>query len=300
MYNKKKQEEFANLIRKIDFRDPNSREVFAKKILEEVRDRVADEDISPLIAEVRTFPADAQAGFKYKRGLVAHVIEPGSYVPRSRPGQTVQMITPLTVAVAPEIELDRLNSGDFESAQEMIDMATAELKGKRTSLIWNALDSSLTNTSATADYGVTTIGLAKSATVTTKQAALDDAIDTVSDTPANVKAIIGRRSAVSWIQSISDYAEITKERRDRGVLTEYRGIPIVTLKNYVDAFDQSRISNDRFFVIGDDSIKVGFTQELQQLDGIDVDTATWHARLWERYGILVLFASHNVKIIYHN
>jgi len=298
MYDNTKREEFANLIGKIDFYDRKSRQVFAEKILEEIKDRVDQEDISPLIAEVRTFPADAQAGFKYKRGLVAHVVEPGSYVPRSRPGQTVQLITPMTVAVAPEIELTRLDSGDFESTQELITMATDELKGKRTSLIWNALDSSIAAASGALGGLNNSLAINSSDSVATKKAALDDALDTVADSPSQARAIIGRQNTVSWIQEIADYAEVTKEQRDRGMLSIYRGVPIITLKNYIDRFDQSRITNDRFFVIGSDSIKVGFISGLRQLDGIDVDTATWHARIWEIYGILVLFPSRNVRISY--
>lgn len=296
MYDLKKREEFANLIGKIDFYDHKSRQVFAEKILEEVRDRVASEDIAPLIAEVKTFPANAQAGFKYKRGLVAHVVEPGSYVPRSRPGQTVQLIVPMTVATAPEIELTRLESGDFESVEDLVSMAKDELIGKRTALIWNALDASIAGSSGALGGLNTSLFFNQADTAATKKAVLDDAITTVEDGPANVKAIIGRGLAVNWIQEIADYAETTKTERDAGMITRYRGIPIIKLKNYIDTFDQSRVGRNRLYVIGDDSIKVGFIQALRQLDGVDVDTATWHARIWEIYGILVLFPTHNVEV----
>jgi hypothetical protein len=296
MYDAEKCKEFANLMAKIDFEDRKSRRVFAEKILEEVRDRVANEDIMPLIAEVKSFAPGAEHGFKYKRGLVSHVVEPGSYVPRSRPGQTVVMVQPLTVAVAPEEELGKLESGDFESVQDMIDMAKDELMGKRTALVWNALDAAKGSTTGAINLGGTVLGFAHTDTVATKQNVLNDALDNLADGQGVARAIIGRRKTVSWIQEITTYGEATLEERDRNVLTRYRGLPIITVPNYIDSFDQSRIQNDRFFIVGENSVKVGFLQELRQLDGIDVDTATWHARIWEQYGILILFADQSVKI----
>lgn len=265
------QEEFAKLMNDINWRSDESREVFAGRVLDLVKDRVDEQEFSDLVADTKVFPANEEPGFKYKKGLVAYVLHPGSYAPRSMITQRVVPLVPDLVAVHPEIELSRLKSGDFESVQEIVDAAKEELIGRRTGKIYSLLNASFTN------------GGANDTTWDQDDAdSLKKAVDAglrYVNARGRAKAIFGHTEAVGVIADFGKYSELTKEQIDKGVLAMYRGIPIVEAKNYVDSFNQARVGSDRFFIVGTGTVKVGWTQTLEEMDDVDVDTKTWHKKV---------------------
>jgi len=96
--------------------------------------------------------------------------------------------------------------------------------------------------------------------------ALDSAINAVFDTTMqSLVTIVGRRTMTGQIVdklTSGNYAGYLPETNEdllrRGVLGQYKGATIVTLKNYRDDMDKSFFPANEMYVVGKDASKFGF------------------------------------------
>lgn len=287
------------LISKIDWSnpvDPNKR-TLATKIVESVQQDVYSQQIVNLLAEAKTFGPGEEMQFKTDSGLVAYIIEPGSFAPRSQITNTVTTLPKKLITVATELEIGQLRSGRYGTISDLKAKALEQILGAQNAMLWSTAWRSVTSTSSDNNYA----SVSTAATVETKKAALDTAISRIADySNTNIKAIVGRYSSLDFLEGMDkDFLPddmLSDLYKREGFLTVYRGIPVFRLKSFKDGYGVQHIGADNIMVIGDGGLVFG-TEE----PGLEIGE-NYHAtttRVWEMAMFLqVGAAAINSKRLY--
>jgi len=286
------EEAFAAFMRDVDWTDPQQRRAIALKILKYIKEDVMRDDLVGLLVNVERIPLGATPQWIVREGVKAYVHEPGSYAPRSTVTQRVFTLTTELVSVHPEMNLDQLKTGRYGTIADIRRMGTEQLLGRKYAYVWNTLIGSIASTDT--NYGT----FASTASTATKKAALDTALSWVNDKNIRgAKAIVGRYTAVDWISDIDGFSEKTKFIiESEGLLGSYRGVPIIRLHQYQDGYGIDRINEDEIFVIGNDTGRMGVTQDLEVMDDININDKTWHLRVDEQYGVALFYPEKNYRL----
>lgn len=304
-----KKRELQSLINAIDFRDESNpemikrRKALAAKIQEVVSDELAAEDLTSFLVDIRRDVAyNEQVFIKTRHTARVALIKPGEYSPRIQIVEDLVQVATDLITCHPSMFLYKLQTGAFGTVQEMVQAVKDEMLGKKSSLLWTALNGAIS--SSDTNYGT----FASSDTPGTKKIALDTAIDYVADNASEVKAVVGRRSALSFIADLDGYNstagqlvtqldnEGRREIRMTGILGTYRGAPIIALKNFVDYNSNSWIDASNIHVVGSGTVAMAQDLPLQQHDSIDIDHMVWHMRFDESYGFLLRETSRNYRL----
>lgn len=283
---------FAEEMRQVNWYDPEERRAIALTILEYVKEDVKREDMESLLVDVYNFNIGESPQWVTSKGIKAYVHEPGSYAPRSTITNVVLTIDTEQVSVHPEFELNQLRSGRYGTIADIRQMSVEELLGRKYAIIWSTIFGSIA--AGDSNYGT----FASGAAAATKLAAIDTALDHVEDkSPGGVKAIVGRGTTLGFLTTTSLWSEDTKRQIETtGQMGAYRGVPIVKLHQYTDAYGNKRIDDNEILIVGTGSTKLGRTQELEVLDGLNVDDKMWHMRIDEQYGVVVHYPIRNYRI----
>jgi hypothetical protein len=290
---------FAEQMHGVDWNNSEQRRAIAETIVFDVKSIVNFDNILAQmgVEEVRFLPGQT-VQFTTKKGLKAFVHEPGSYAPRSVLTQRVVNLTPELVSVNGEMEIGQLQAGRYGTVQDVKDMAVEQLTGKKYSILWNIL----TNSKAATDPGYYSIAAAVAGTV--KKNTLDSGFDYVADVPGSeVVAIVGRRTALSWIADFDSYgsngpSEKLRETLDTKAYPDtYRGVPVVYLPNYVDGWGITGITASDIMILGRNTIKLGYSRELNFMESTDSNTLNWNLHMFEEYGACLFMAERNARIV---
>lgn len=284
--------EFAAEMSKVDWSKAEDRMEIALTILFYVKEDVERQDMEDLLVEVHTFNIGETPNWNSQHGLKAHVHVPGSYAPRSTITQTTLTIDTEQVSVHPEFELNQLRAGRYGDMSEIQEMAVDELLGRKNAIIWSTIINSI---SASDDnYGTFASGASSAA----KLAELNTALSYVEDeTRRKALSIVGRTKDLNWLMDTSLWTEPTAEQIEKqGILGNYRGVPIVRLSQYTDGYGNRWIQEGEILVVGSGSTKLGRNQDLEVLEGINIDDKMWHLRIDEQYGVVVHYPRKNYRI----
>jgi len=270
---------------------PETREAFATKIVKYLRMDVQQRDLAELMLTKDYFELGQTPEYTEFAGLKAHWHEPGSYAPRSAMTRKVFTVPTDMISVHPEYELGQLKSGRYGTILDQMDSARDEILGATNALVFNTIKGSIV--SGDANY------FAASGQVTL--AALDQAISWVNDHSNGVKAIVGRRSRLDKILGLNTtsgpYSDrILDEIMRTGVLSIYKGAPVIGLPQYYDGFGQATISPDDIIVLGDNVGRYVVKEEVQQMNDIDIDTLNWHMHVWSRLGCAIFKPERAARI----
>jgi hypothetical protein len=296
-----KEQVLSNYLKSIDWTNPDynkERRAFATVIVDEIKKDVYSQELVSHIATVRTFGPGEELQFKTTEGLVAYVIEPGSYAPRSQVTNTVITLPRKRVVVATELDLNQLRSGRYGDVSDFKMRAAEQLLGAQNSMIWDLAYGAVTATTTDSNYAT----IASADTVAVKKAALDAAITYLEDqTNAGAKAIIGRFTSLSWIDDI-DNTYLPDDMRKKiyesnGLLAFYKGIPVIRLKSFLDPYGVQKISANHVLVIGEDVMKMGIVDPgLEVFEKINGTTNySWEIAFWMEMGAAVIQS----KRMYH-
>jgi hypothetical protein len=288
-FTKAEQEALDTLVKGIDWSDPvdASRRALATKIVESVRKDVYNQQLINLLADTRYFNPGEEIQFKTPSNLVAYVVEPGAFAPRSQITNTVITLPKKTIAVATELEIGQLRSGRYGTISDLKTDATNQILGAQNSMVWEVAWRAVTSTTTNSNYAT----IASGDTASTKKAALDAAIVHLEDyTNAGAKAIIGRFGALTFLEALDkEYLpnDMKSELyRATGFLGRYRGVPVIHLKSYKDAYGVQKISDSHILVIGDGVLKYGI--ENPGVEGYEnfrgTTTRTWEMAIWLTVG----------------
>jgi hypothetical protein len=287
------QKAFASTIQAIDFEDSKQRQALALTFLKYVQLNVERDNILPLIADVETVPVGATPQWIVRKGVKAYVHEPGTYAPRSMVTQITNTIQSEMISVHPEMEISQLQAGRYGSIADITSMCKEELLGRKYAAAWTTLINSITTTTEGSNYGTYNT----TSSVTAKKNIIVSGLKWVEDVGKGARAIVGRFTLVADITEFDGYSEVTKSEIDRaGWLGRYRGVPIVSLKQYTDGYGVRLINADNIMIVSNETTKLAITEPLQVREAIDIDTLMWHMHMWEKYGFGVFLPEFNFKI----
>jgi len=283
---------------KLGLAQEDSRRAIAVKIVKTISDSMAQEDLASLLLTKEYIPLGQTVELKVPGKLKAYWHEPGSYAPRTQMVNKVFQIPTALISAHPEYELGQLESGRYGTMQEQIDAAKEALQGAINAKVFNTLIGSITSG---ANYATCSGKLTFSA--------LNDAINYVEDQVGGATAIVGRRNVLS---SILDFGtdSMTAPATDTGIFSDemknqvmktgkiqlYRGIPLVGLTQWRDAFGKVTVDEGNVLVIGKDVGRYVVSQELRSADAIDVDNLVWHIHLYMRVGCGVIFPERMYRL----
>lgn len=282
-------QQFADFLKKIDWSNPydENRKALATAIVESINQDMYAQDLSGMLADVRTFGPGEEIQFKTQEGLVAYVIEPGSYAPRSQVTNTVTTLPKKLITVATELELGQLRSGRYGSIADLKTKAVEQILGAKNYMLWEVARAAVTSTTTAGNYAT----VASSATAATKKAALDAAITYLEDyTNTGAKAIVGRFTALSFLEDL-DSTTLPDELRKliyagSGYLGNYKGVPVIRLKSFKDLYGNQKISASDILVLGEGTLKMGIQEPglevFEQIKG--TTTHMWEMAFWYTVG----------------
>lgn len=296
-FSKAERDELKTLMKKFNWKSQEERQAFADTIVREIYDEILVEDISDLLADVIYYDIGDSMQFSNTRGIKAWVHEPGSYAPRSVLVKKTLTLYEKMTSINPQLNLIELEAGRYGTLDEAVRDGRKEILGARYSAMWNTFTGSIT----TGDPNHFTIAQSESAD--NKKVQLDAALRYCRDIGAKVKCIVGRYSSTDWIADVgisnNYYSEQFKEMRDReGILTVYKGTPVVYLEQYLDNYGQVRIGSGDIMIVAEGTGKLGIKFEIDKfvMENIDVDTYDWNMHAAEMWGFGIVFPERNVRI----
>jgi hypothetical protein len=272
------------------------RHAVAEKIVKYVSDSVEQRDLAALLLPKEVIPVGTTAEYALPGKLKVYWHEPGSYAPRTQMAQKVFTVPSWMLSAHPEYELAQLEAGRYGTVQDQVKAAREAILGATNARVYNTLSGAIATTDK--NYAASVANLTK--------AAIDRAINWVEDQTGGAAAIVGRRNLLynmldfntnSSSTEVGIFDDATKNTiMKTGKVPVYRGVPVIGLNQWRDAFGQLTIPQDTVLVIGQDIGKYVVTQDLRSKDAIDVDTLVWHIHLYMKLGAAVFFPERMYKI----
>lgn len=293
--------EFKQAMASVDWtRDPAARRAIAETIVKDVRQDVEQDDLIRLMGvDVQYFDEGQSVQFRTRRGMKAYVHAPGSLAPRSTMTTNTVVLTTELTSVHPELEIGQLTSGRYGSIQDIRNEAKSELLGSQYATIWNTLIASVPSSQAGTNYWT----YASTVTAAAQKNALDSGFNYVADVAGSeITAIVGRRSALGFLQDYSAYTthapsdKLRSELESNPFVGSYRGVPVIMLNQYTDGYGVNRITNGNIMILGKDTIKMGVDRPVGVEETIDVDTLNWHMHIYTKFGTAVVLPTRNARI----
>lgn len=274
--------------------DPKVRKATAAKITQEVSNRLETTDVVPLFLDTQTLTfGDELEFFEKQSQMKAYTVESDGRTPRSYVFKRTYRPTPKDIHVHPAMNLKLLKSGRYGSMEDLINDGVRAIQTEQNDYLFNVLKASVVS------------GKVNYATCATP-AALETAMKLGKrwiDDRSGVRAIVGRSSVLDLVNdfnqghTVQNYSDMTLEEiMKRGVLSTYRGAPLVGLKRQEDSFGKNIIPADEIWVVGNNVGKFVYETEMDSLEGIDVDTWEWHINMYRRISALVIFPENLYRI----
>lgn len=288
----------AEVFSDFNWHDPVERHAIATDIVRFVVTDVYQQDLVNQIADVERFGPGEELQFHILDEVLAYVIEPGGYLPRSALTKTSVTLPRHRVGVATELDIKQLRSGRYGTINDYRRKVSEALLGTRNKLVWDTLFASIVSTDA--NYA----SFAASDSADTKKTTLDAAISYIHDNSNNGPiAIVGRWSALDWIEQIDGSKWFSDNAKDQVLLTNgflgtYKGVPIIRLRGYKDRNETQAINADHIMVIAEGTVKFGEVEPglevFDQLRG--TETMGWEIAFWEEYGVVIVEPERNYHI----
>ena len=287
-------EKVSAYFKSIDWTNPVERKVVADTITRRVAELVRVEDITQFYARRDDFNVGDTPEYHFEKGIKSYVHEPGTFAVRSTVIKRTLTLDTELVSVNPEMEISQLASGRYGNIASITKMCRDELAGRKNAILWNVLRTSIPSTTADGNY----VSVSNTASVAVKKNFLASGLDYVDDV-AKVKAIVGRRSVLGFINDGEGYSEAWKEKIDGAggtLLTAFRGVPVIALHQYTDGWDVNRIPATDIMIVAEDTTVLAQTEDIGSLDNIDADTRMWNLHMFEKYGAAVFWPERNYRI----
>lgn len=238
-------------------------------------------NIIPLLFETRHFALGERPMFKtHKKGIRAYWTAPNSYVPKSQNYETEIFMSFEALGVRPECLLSDLKTGRVDSfasliadGREALEMAIYHKVYELLAQVYNAEGAGKNNQ--------TTNALTKEV--------LDTAINKVRKQVGGAPTIIGDYDLCAQIEGFDGFTEIALEEiRNHGLLGKYRGCNIVYLPEILDPVTQkSIVPTDKLFVVGRKIGVYGDYNDMDFMQGTNMDDKSWNCRIDKECGFCV-------------
>ena len=279
-----------------DFRkDVEVREALAAKILKFISDEVEQRDIASMLFDPEFVPLGTSAEYALKSRARVYWHEEGTYAPRTQIKQKVFTVPTSLLSFNLSYQLAEIETGRVGTIADNMQLGADEFVGAINARAYNTLLGSIPTTAK--NYATSVAGLTKSA--------LDNAINYVEDISGGAKMIIGRRNVLSKIldfnssgtAELGHYSDKMKDQiMNTGLITNYRGLPVIGLQQYRDGYGNNTIPDDSVLVVGKNVGKYVTSEEMKSLQQVDAETLTWLMHQYTRKGFAVFFAERSFRI----
>lgn len=281
------------------FTNPEKRLAIAKKIQVYVEKDYIDRDLESLVCDVDNFKVGDTPQWVKRKGAKADYAAKGSTVVATPPENVTVDATPELAVSAPSVLVDQLRSGRYGSIVNFQRDAVDALLGKKNVKIWETTRDAVT-------AGSTNYASASSTSTSAIKTALDDMIDYTADAcPRGAVAILGRTKVINVINDFNTTSQTVfsdvalEEMRKKGIVTVYRGVPVIQLRKWVDVDDNALINTSDILVVGGGAVKLGRTKALEMNEWVDNSIAgggLWTVKFEEEYGLAVYDANWLARI----
>jgi len=276
----------------------SDKRALAELIVEYVDPKHVTQDIVGMFLNTRSLnPGDALVK-KVRRGIEVRQLVPGQDTLASQITVKEVVTYNLDTAYAEVAHNEwEVESGEIGTVDEIRREMMAKLSDFYVVKVMNALYTLATINDSTNFWYVT-------APIT--RSTLEDAIDSIADIAGNVKAVVGRRTALAPITKFAGYrvgvgateaagsavpvSSALEEIRRTGWFGIYYGANFISLEQvYDNPYDRNGLIKDNLItVIGDNCgefITYGDVREDQWTDMVTAPP-TWHIRIYQQFGLL--------------
>ena len=270
--------EAANEEARLNWDDPQWRRDFAADLTESIQLGFDYESLIDRWIDTERTDFNGRVLVRETKGLKAFYMARGGYIEASELTSEVSEVPRDMIGVHVYEFEDKFKTNFAESAQALRSLAIrrmdAEVNRRVRTVLAEAIDSA-------SPYYVSAAGLAK--------ASLDSAISAVRDESTTGEVVIvGRPQMTDQIVNFQGFGnETLEEIRAKGVLGNYRGATIVTLKNYKDEEGVPFLPANELWVLSKDAGKFAFYGGLLSKEFSEQDNWYWHYLARRDSGILI-------------
>lgn len=278
------------------FHDPVWRQEKAQQIGSAIYKGFEHENLVDLFTEVERLPLDGRSYIEEVRGMEVFHIARGGYIEESYVHSEVMEIPRDQLGFHVKEMEDKLEVGFAETADKLVELGIKRLDAAVNQRVLSTFQAAVGPGS---DYYVNAAsGLSLEN--------IDDAIAEVEDTTISGEiTIVGRatmtRKIVNLIKQGNSFGgflpETNEELLRRGKLGTYAGVPIVTLRNFLDGNDKPFFPANELWVIGKDAGKTAFFGGTKVKQFLEDDNWYWHYLQRMDYGVAVVRPSHTRRIV---
>lgn len=263
-----------------NWHDPQWRALMAQALTNAIFEGFQTENILDLMTDVARVGETERVTIKEARGLRAFWTAKGAWIEESTLTADVAELPRRTIGYHVYEFQDKLRNGFGDTQATLIDLAQRRLEAELNLRVLRTFQAAVPPASP---YYVAGAGLAL--------AAVDAAINEVFDeTLEGEVVIIGRRTMTGQIVDLltaGGYSGFLPETNEallqRGVLGQYKGANIVTLRNYRDDENVSFFPANELFVVGRDASRFAFWGGPQTMEWVD-HTWYWHYQARQDFG----------------
>jgi hypothetical protein len=211
-------------------------------------------------------------------GLKAYYMARGGYIEASELTAEVSEVPRDMLGVHVWEFEDKFLTNFAESAQTLRDLSIQRMDAEINRRVHTVLAEAVPSSSP---YYVATPGLSKPA--------VDAAISAVRDSSKTGQVVItGRPTMVDQIMDFDGFGNETREEiRQKGLLGNYRGVDIVSLKNYKDEDGTAYLPANEMWIMSRDTGKFAFYGGLKSKEFMELDNWYWHYLARRDTGVLV-------------
>jgi hypothetical protein len=270
--------EKANEEARANWDNPQYRAEFAAELTESILLGFEYETLVDRWMETERTDFNGRIFVREASGLKAFYMARGGYIEASELVSEISEVPRDMIGVHVWEFEDKFLTNFAESAQTLRDLAIQRMDAEINRRIHTVLTEAIP---ATSPFYVATPGVSKPA--------VDAAIRAVRDSSRSGEVVIvGRPTMVDQITDFDGFGEETLEEiQRRGVLGQYRGATIVSLRNYKDEEGVPYLPGNEMWIMSRDTGKFAFFGGLKSKEFMELDNWYWHYLARRDTGVLV-------------
>lgn len=280
--------EKANEEARANWDNPQYRAEFAAELTESILLGFEYETLVDRWMETERTDFNGRIFVREASGLKAFYMARGGYIEASELVSEISEVPRDMIGVHVWEFEDKFLTNFAESAQTLRDLAIQRMDAEINRRIHTVLTEAIPSTSP---FYVATPGVSKPA--------VDAAIRAVRDSSRSGEVVIvGRPTMVDQITDFDGFGDETLEEiRQRGVLGNYRGATIVSLRNYKDEEGVPYLPGNEMWIMSRDTGKFAFFGGLKSKEFMELDNWYWHYLARRDTGVLVHHPERARRII---
>jgi hypothetical protein len=283
----RQQVEAANAAARDHFMEEDFRSAFAAELTNSLYEGFQHENLLNLLFEVENLPWDGKSSVVTTKGLRAFKVARGGYVPESGLTSEVTDIGREIIGFHLVENVHKFRMNFSFTAQQMVNLGVQRMDATLNQQALGLLQAAI-GVGNPSYMGVSGLTLAN----------VDTAIAGVrSVTNTNATAIVGQFGMVDKIPQLLTgipggsglwVPNIAEEYARTGVYGQYKGVPIVALRNFLDDKGNPFFPGNELIVTSSDAAKFAFYGAPESQEGITGPVGwDWHYQLIREWGGIV-------------